>query len=192
MIASRIWRALFSVPDSASTSKLQRVVPELAHVLRDGAGRVQPRFEAFVPDAGHHRRDEVPLRRAEIDGFAGARRLDANAGQRILARSVIGKPASARLQYGAVDLAEARPLVLHARLGSGREHERRRVGRVRHQRRRRRARAECDARRHRQRGDGYTRLNDRGAGGHCRSPRSHGPHAAPGTEPSGEIPHQQG
>ena len=113
------------------------VIPELAHMRRGGAGRLQPLFEAFVPDAGHHRRHEAPFRRAEIDGLAGAGGFCTDAGQCFVAGPVVRKRATVRLQHGAVDLAEARPLVLHARLGSRRENERRRVGRVRYERLRR-------------------------------------------------------
>ena len=71
------------------------------------------------------------LRRAEIDRPAGAGRLAADAVQGFVAAAVIGNLALARRQHGAVDLAKARPLVLHPGLRGGHERQRRRVGRNR-------------------------------------------------------------
>src|SRR4029453_14882706 len=92
-----------------------RLVPELAHVLGDGAGRLQPRFKAFIPDAGDCHRDEAASRRAEIDGPAGAGRFGTDAGQGVLAGAVVGQLATALLQHRAVDFTKARSLVLDAR-----------------------------------------------------------------------------
>ena len=129
MIASRIWRALFSELDSASTFRQKRVVPELPYVLTDSTGRIEPRLEAFVADTRHHCRDKTSLRWAKIHGLAGTGGFGSDAGQRVLARTIVRQRVSVRFQYGAVDLAETPPLVLHAHLRSRREHERRGVGR---------------------------------------------------------------
>ena len=141
MTQSRIWRALTVVPDSASTGiGAQRRSRTCATCCDDRALRLQPVREAGVADARHHRGDQMPARRAERHRLAGRRRLRAEPRQRVVAGAMVGHLADPRGEHGAVDLAKAPALVLHAGLRRRHEDERRRLGRERHQRRRSRSR----------------------------------------------------
>ena len=67
----------------------------------------------------------------KIDGFAGAGRLDADAGQGVVAGPVIGQPWTARIKHRALDLAEPPPFILHTRLRGGNQNQRWRIGLIR-------------------------------------------------------------
>ena len=119
MIASRIWRALCAELDSASTLSDDHVIAEAAHVRRGGAGRLQPFLEAFVADAGHHRGDQAVASTVRDRPACRCRRARCRCGSALRRRAVVGNLACARLQHGAVDLAKARPLVLHPACAAG-------------------------------------------------------------------------
>jgi hypothetical protein len=110
-------------------------------MLYRGAGGTQPGLEALISDAGNRRRDQAAFRAAELHRPAATRGFLADAGQRVLARPVVGKLGGTRGEHRAIHLAKARARIPHARLRSGHEHERRGIGGVRNQRRAR-ARAE--------------------------------------------------
>jgi len=106
-------------------------VMDSADLGRDRSGRFEPRLEAFVPDARDYGRNELSSGRFEVDRPACGGRLAPDSGECFVARPVVGQFPTVRFEHRAIDLAEARPLVDHARLGGRRKRKRWRVGGIR-------------------------------------------------------------